>query len=50
MELNSLQIKRFIHSDGNYIWLILDDRSNSIHGNTEKSICVFMGVVYVKLL
>ena len=50
MELNSLQIKRFIHRDGNYTWLILDDRSNFMYGNTEMSICVFMGLVYVELL
>jgi hypothetical protein len=50
MEFNSLQIKRFIHRDGNYKCLILDDRSNFIHGNTEMSVCVFMGVVYIELL
>jgi hypothetical protein len=50
MEPSSLEIKTFIHRDRNYTWLILDDRRNFMHGNTEMSIYVFMGVVYVEVI
>jgi hypothetical protein len=49
MEPNSLQIKIFIHRGWNYTRLTLDDRSNLMHGNTEMSIYVFIGVVYVEV-